>query len=251
MRDGAEPASDKDGEAALLLAIDFARLRQQAQVVHHDQTAGVSRASREGHFEFAPEILDIIVAEQELSHGIGVGADIKDFVVADAGQGASGDIAHGIAAGFLGGDADGCQAPHQVRSVVDVHVMQLDILPRGDMQDAIGVFVRQLGQDLELIRRETAIGDLDALHARRVPERVGTLDQIARGITQLARLDAVVALAIVIALPVSALAQALLGEDFFVQLALLAQFNLRFVGVESDYPSAPESDRPGSLSSWS
>ena len=44
------------------------------------------------------------------------------------------------------------------------------------------------------------------------------------------------ALSVVVALPVDAFAQARLGEDFLVELALFAQFHLRFVGVDELAP---------------
>ena len=137
MRHGAQPAADKNGEAAHGLAIDLARLRQQAQVVHLDQAASVTGAAGEGHLELAAEVLHIVVVEQKLRHGVGIGADIKDFIVANAGQRASGDIAHRVATGFLRGDADSRQPPHQIGRVVDMHVVELDILARGDVQDAV------------------------------------------------------------------------------------------------------------------
>ena len=108
-----------------------------------------------------------------------VGRDVEGLGAADAGDRAGGDVAHAVAAGLARGDADGGQAAHEVGRVFDVDVVELDVLARGDVQDAVGVFLGQLGQHVELLGRDAAEGDLDALHARRVPERLGALGELA------------------------------------------------------------------------
>jgi hypothetical protein len=54
-----------------------------------------------------------------------------------------------------------------------VDVVELDVLPRGDMADAVGILLGQVGQHVHLLGVQHAEGDLDALHAGRIPERVG------------------------------------------------------------------------------
>ena len=90
--------------------------------------------------------------------------------------------------------------------------------------DAVGVLFREVGDDAHLRRVHRAERDLDAEHARRVEIGVRALGQLA--VRQLLRFDAVVALAIVVALPVGAAAEARLGEDLLIDLALLAQLDL-------------------------
>ena len=61
--------------------------------------------------------------------------------------------------------------------------MKLKILAGGDVSDAVGIFLGQLRHGFELRRIEAAAGNLDALHAGRVPHGVGAFGQIAGGIS--------------------------------------------------------------------
>ena len=153
VRDRPQTAADVHGEAALELAIDLFDARQQAEVVDVDQPAGVLLAAGESRLEFASEILRIGVTEQEIRHRFGVGRDVEGFVVANARQRAAGDIADGVAAGFLRGDADRRQTAHQVGRVFDMDVVQLEILPSGDVQNAIRILVGDFRQHFHLLRR--------------------------------------------------------------------------------------------------
>ncbi len=56
--------------------------------------------------------------------------------------------------------------------VVDVDVVELEVLPGGDVADAVGVLLGEVGEDLHLLGVQAAEGNLDALHAGRVPERL-------------------------------------------------------------------------------
>ena len=108
--------------------------------------------------------------------------------------------------------------------------MKLNVLPRRDVADAVGIFFGQLGQHDHLLGVQAAERNLDALHARRIPVRVRPFRQ--RRIQKLLRRQAVVALAIVIPLPIRAAAEARFGEDFLVDLALLAQRDLSFKRID-------------------
>jgi hypothetical protein len=55
--------------------------------------AGLVGAAGERDFEFAAEALAIGVAQQEIGEGTGVRGNVEDFVAADAGDGASRDVA--------------------------------------------------------------------------------------------------------------------------------------------------------------
>ena len=105
--------------------------------MHHHQTAGFLLAAGEGDFEFAAKVLHVVVAQQKPGQGVGIGGGVEGFGAADAGQLAAGDVAHGVAAGFAGGDADGSQSAHQVRCVFDMDVVKLDVLAGGHVQDAV------------------------------------------------------------------------------------------------------------------
>ena len=125
------------------------------------------------------------MAQQEFRERAGVGRHVERLVRADAGVGAGGHVAHGIAAGLARGDAGGGQAAHDAGRIFDVDVVKLEVLPRGDVGDAVGVFLGQFGQRFELRGVQAADGNLDALHARRVPHGHGPLGQVAGGIGHL------------------------------------------------------------------
>ena len=180
-------------------------------------------AAGESDLEFAAEVLALGMAEQVVSRHLRVGRYVESLIAADAGDGAGGDIADGVAAGLARRDADRGQPPHRCGRVFDVDVVELKVLPRGDVGDAVGVLFRQLRQHLELRRVQAAERDLDALHARGVPEGVGTFGGRAAGVGEALGGAAVVPLAIVVALAVDAAAEAGLREDTFFDFALTAE----------------------------
>ncbi len=168
---------------------------------------------------------------EKLGGSLGVRRRVEGFFMADARQRARRHVAHDVAASFLGRDADGGEPAHQRRGVVDVHIVKLKILARRHMGDAVGVLFGKIGQGLELLRRHAAEGNLDAHHARRIPERIRSFDHIG-GEFELLHALAVMALAVVVALAVDAAAQSGFGENFLIDLALLAQLHLLLEDID-------------------
>src|SRR5207245_9020021 len=107
------------------------------EIVQPDQAAGVVAATREGDLELAPEVLRIGMAEQEIGGGFRVRGHVECLLAADAGDGAGGDVAHGVAASFARGDPNGSQAPHDGRGVLDVDEVELEILPCGPVRNSV------------------------------------------------------------------------------------------------------------------
>src|SRR5437899_12448661 len=105
-------------------------------------------------------------------------------------------------------------------------VVQLNVLPRGDMRDSVGVFLSEFGERLQLRSIQTTGWNLDALHSRRVPHSVGALGEVGGREIQLLDFLPVAAMTVVIALPVGTAAQASLGEQLLIELSLLAQRDL-------------------------
>ena len=90
----AQAAADVELKAALFLAVDGLDHGDAAEVVHVGQAAGFVLAAGEGDLELAPEVLAVGMPEQEAHEGLGIGRYVKGFRAADAGEGASGDVAH-------------------------------------------------------------------------------------------------------------------------------------------------------------
>ena len=136
-----------------------------------------------------------------------------------------------VAARLARRNPDGGEPAHQRRRVVDVDVVKLNILARRDVGNAVGVFFGEIGQDFQLFRRHAAEGNLDAHHPRRVPQGIRPFDYVRAEVELLDAL-AVVALTVVVALAVDAAAQPGLGENFFIDLALLAQLHLLLEDID-------------------
>ena len=199
--------------------------------MHVDEAAGLVTAAGEGDLELAAEVLAVGVTEQESGQGLGVGRDVEGLGAADARQRACGHISDRVAAGLSCGDVDGCEPAHEVDGILDMNVMQLHILARGDVADRIRVLFPQIGEDVQLTGGQASEGDLDALHPGRMPHRVRPLRALL-GEYQLLGAGAVEPLPIVVALSVRPAAQTSLREDDFVQLVLFAQVNLGLENVD-------------------
>jgi hypothetical protein len=110
------------------------------------------------------------------------------------------------------------------------------------MRYPVRIFLGEFRHRFELPGVQAAIGDLDALHPRRVPKCARAFG-VGSGIFQFSRLVAVVALAVVVTLPIGAAAEARFGEHLVVDLAML--FKLHFMIEFVDF--ARQRRRQGSL----
>ncbi len=120
MGHGTQTATHEDLETPLDLSVDLTRLGQVSKVVQLDQTTGFVFTAGEGDLDLAPEVLNIVVTQQEPGQGVGVGRDVEGLGAADAREGTGGDVAYRVAARLTRGDTDGGQAAHEIGRVVDV-----------------------------------------------------------------------------------------------------------------------------------
>ncbi len=121
--------------------------------------------------------------------------------------------------------------PHQIRRVVDMDIMQLKILTRGDVKNAVGVLLGELGQRVQLLGGNATERDFDALHARGVPERVGPLRHVGQEVELLGS-DAVVPMPVIVALAIDSAAKTGFGKDLFVHFAGAPKRHLRLENVD-------------------
>ena len=138
--------------------------RHGTDVVHAAESAGMAFAAGIGNLELAPEVLRIRMTQHEVRHGVSVGHDVERFVAAYARVGAARDVAHNVAASLARCDSDGRKPPHEVRRVIDVDEVALDILPRRHMEHSDRVLLRNIGQGSQLVRAHPPHRDLDPLH---------------------------------------------------------------------------------------
>ena len=162
MRVGPEAAADEHAEAAHLLAVFISYLRVEANVM--DWREAAAGTSAEADLEFARQVLRERVAQQIIRNGTAVGGHVEGLARAGSRLVAGGDVADRVAAGLAGGEAVLGQNPHALGHVLNFDEMKLDILPGGHVQDAVGVFVGEVGQAFELVRCEAALRQLGAHH---------------------------------------------------------------------------------------
>ncbi len=127
VRVGPQTAAHDNFESANAVA-DF---RVYADVVDRSQPASFTAA--QGDFEFARQVLSQRMPQKITGDGFGVRGDVELLLFAGAGFVAGGHVADGIAAGFPGGEAVFRQILKALGNIVDLDVMELNILPGGDV----------------------------------------------------------------------------------------------------------------------
>src|SRR4051794_28562647 len=110
-------------------------------------------------------------------------------------------------------------------------VMQLYVLPGGDVANSVRIFLSHVREDVHLIRVQATKWNLDALHPRRVPHRVGALGRRGRERQALVS-NAIVSLTVVVALAVGTPAQPGLAKQLALDLAVLLELDLPLVHVD-------------------
>ena len=227
-----QTAAHPDLETAPIPAVVPAGGGHKTQIVHIDQTTGRMLAAGESYLELTAKVLGIRMAQQKTGGGVGIGGGIEGLPPADPGQRTGGDVAHRIAAGLPGGNTHRRQPAHQVRGIVDMDIVKLDILAGGDMGDSIGILLGRIRQYLQLFGGQAAEGDLDAHHPRGIPQGFGPLEQLPAGKGQGAGLHSVVALAVVVTLTVDTPPQPGLGKQLILHLALALKNQLIFENID-------------------
>ena len=224
IRHGAQATTNVDVEALDHFAADCFGTTNHADVVHHRQAAGLAGAAREGDFHFTAKVLRVLMTEQELrtarrrtvcqSLGFAHASPAQPVMLRTELPQASRVVMP-------------TAAKRRIRSGVSVEVdeVQLDVLARGYVQDAVRVLLGQFSHAFHLGRVQTTVGNLDANHARGVKSRHRTFGQVTAWVVQLTRFKAVVTLAVVVALAIRAAPQAGFSEYFFIHFAL-TQFDL-------------------------
>jgi hypothetical protein len=105
------------------------------------------------------------VADEVACVGGRVRRQVEELVGRDAGERVARDVADGVAAALAGGQAGLGRLADQGRSVLERHVVELDVLARRDValveRDPL---LDHVGEHLHLLRRHAAHRQLDADH---------------------------------------------------------------------------------------
>ena len=104
------------------------------------------------------------VAQEEAPKRVGEWQHVEGLLGIEAGEWGGGDVANGVAARFAQRDVAGFQFRPKLRAVLQLHVVDLDVLPGRDVVLAGAVFVTHLQNGAELVEGQEPHGHLDADH---------------------------------------------------------------------------------------
>ena len=164
VRVGAETAGHEHPEPGLDRAVlERAGDRHDADVVEH-RLAAVGGAAREVDLELPGQALAERVAHEVAVGGLGPRGDVELLVRAGAGEVAAHDVADRVAAGLAAGHAGGAEQAHDLGDLLQLHEVELHVLPGGDVPPAPRVGVGEVGHHLELVGQHAAPRDLHPHH---------------------------------------------------------------------------------------
>jgi hypothetical protein len=132
--------------------------QHQADVVHLGRRAVLNRAG-DGDLELARQIAELGVQGRPLADHLGPHARIVDLVGDGAGIGVGRGVADAVAAGLDGVQVDLGQGVQDVRRVLQLHPVELDVLTRGHVAVALVVGPGDPGQATRLGGVQRAIRD--------------------------------------------------------------------------------------------
>ena len=117
--------------------------------------------------------------QQEPRQRLGVRRDVERLVGGHAGELAGGDVADRVAARLARRQAGVGEPAHRRFDVVQLHEVQLHVLPRRDVAEAARVLLGHVGERVQLLAGQHALRDLHADHLRIVglPLAVGAAHQ--------------------------------------------------------------------------
>src|ERR1700730_1416982 len=118
----------------------------------------------ERYLELSPQVLVVLVAHEVAKQGIGVRRHIECLRCRRARAVTSGDIANRVSTSFARCDSGFRQKPQKVRDLFQLDVVDLRVLPGGEMKEAAAKPVCCVGQAHKLIRSQDPTRNLDSLH---------------------------------------------------------------------------------------
>lgn len=118
----------------------------------------------DGCLELAGQIGVLGVAEQPSGDVGNGGRDVEDLVLGDPGQRRAEHDPWGVARGLDGGQADLLDPPPDLRDILDVHPVQLDVLPVGQVGGVPGELAGDLAQYAELLGGQRTTVDPNPHH---------------------------------------------------------------------------------------
>ena len=139
------------------------RTISQADIVEGDGGA-IFGGAGDGDLELARQPAELRMQRRPLAQDLAPGTRVLELVMGGAGKRIGGDVAHAIAAGLDAVHLDLGERRQHVGNVDELHPVELQILPRGEMAVAAIPFAPDHGELTQLARRQHAIGNGDAQH---------------------------------------------------------------------------------------
>ncbi len=124
----------------------------------------IDRAAFERDLELTRQRRAQGMTQQIAGQRLGVWRDVEPLVSRDAGIGTRRDIAHRVAAGLTRRESGVRKTAHRRLDVVELHEVELHVLPCRDVAVTAGIGVADVRQRGELIRRQHPLGNLDPHH---------------------------------------------------------------------------------------
>src|SRR5271157_98691 len=121
-------------------------------------------ATGDADFEFARQVVELSIANElpiRLHHQW---RSVVEFVGINSGQGAPGDVARVVPTRTHGGETASPQTLKHLRQILDLHPMDLNVLPHGKVGATARVFLCYFGDRSDLVRQQYSVGDADANH---------------------------------------------------------------------------------------
>ena len=167
LRHDGSAAPYQDLEALLGVGALPAHLGDVSQVVKGRDYVIMIGAAREGSFELAREVLRQRMPHRIAHVGGQIGGNVEEFIGADAGLGRGNHVSHGVGAGLPRAQAHLAQNLHCLCAVLQHHVVQLDVLPGGNVTLLQRhVLLYDLSKAFQGFRGKHASWNLDTKHLR-------------------------------------------------------------------------------------
>src|SRR6185312_16665929 len=115
------------------------------------------RAAGGGDLELARQVYEFGIAGEAACELLGQRAGIDQLMSVKTGERAAGDVAHHIAAGALGAESDLVERLLDLNNALQSEPVELDVLAGGDVGEVVGVLLRQLADEPQLLRGEQAV----------------------------------------------------------------------------------------------
>src|SRR6266567_1855910 len=145
--------------ADLTVALDS----RQSNIVDLGIRAPVGAAGGR-NLEFARQVVELRIRRQKVGDFPRDGGGVDELVSGDPGQWTPSDIAHHVAAGAFGGEADLVQCIDHLGQRLNGEPVQLDVLSRGDVGQVAAMLAGNAANLPQLVRGEDTVGNADAQH---------------------------------------------------------------------------------------